>query len=137
MSKITVTVQLGRFPGMEETVCIDVDDYIVDEICTPLKVSDSMLGPLFDTPAHVVHHVRRMRNNTASGLARDMTKALLAAFEKRDTFNGYTRAENKAFYEGSDQRVPDVPRILLESDSAHPVNTFSPPSSGGSSNTGA
>lgn len=98
MSKITVTVQMGRWPGRdEETVCIDLDDYLVDELCSPIKSSDGVF-PMFDTPPEVAYRVRRMRANVAQGLAKDMTKALLAAFEKRDTFNGYTREENAAFY---------------------------------------
>lgn len=93
MSKISVTVQLGRWLDEVQTACIDVDDdYVRDEICRPLRTSDTPFA-IFDTPDSVVHKVRRLRDNAAKDLARDITNALIKAFQARDTHNGYTAAE--------------------------------------------
>ena len=82
MSKITVHIQVGRFPsGQDRTFAMDLDP-IQREALEPLDFPSSGPGWLA-TPEAVVRRVQHQRAITAQ----EMTHAILASMRSADTYD--------------------------------------------------
>jgi len=84
MSKITVSIQVGRFPDerRDRIFCMELDP-LQHEALEPLDFPSSSSG-MFCTPDAVVRRVEIRRAITAQ----EMARAIAAAMRSADTYDG-------------------------------------------------
>ncbi len=70
----------------------------MQDLMEPLKQSYGAF-PVFNTPNEILNRTKRSRDCYAKQMGPKITAVLLEALSANDTFNGYTKEQNKQFYD--------------------------------------
>lgn len=91
MSRIRVSIQVGRFPSHDD-LCVekDISDMFIEVLDLPAIDAPGMAVMLCSTQ-ETVRRVIRMREGLADGLSKDIAKTIMAALASKDTIMGYPK----------------------------------------------